>query len=107
MVFSRQFGPVGQCYHFLGRRSDERRGLTPGLDGTAYARCMGTLRELLNVVAAPPGWSWSWGWTSPRCWSSIESESRGAVGRHALPPAAWHPSARARGAPLFKGEVST
>ncbi len=51
MVFSRQFGPVGQCYHFLGRRSDERRGKTPGLDGVAYARCMGTLRELLNVVA--------------------------------------------------------
>ncbi|MFP2930847.1 hypothetical protein ACLESO_37735 [Pyxidicoccus sp. 3LG] len=51
MVFSRQFGPVGQCYHFLGRRSDERLGLEQGLAEVAFSRCMGTLRELMNVVA--------------------------------------------------------
>ena len=51
MVFSRQFGPVGQCYHFLGRRSDERLGVSPGLDEVALGRCLGTLRELMNVVA--------------------------------------------------------
>ena len=51
MVFSRQFGPVGQCYHFLGRRSDERNGVTPGLGEVAFGRCLGTLRELMNVVA--------------------------------------------------------
>ncbi|MCP3142379.1 hypothetical protein [Pyxidicoccus xibeiensis] len=51
MVFSRQFGPVGQCYHFLGRRSDERLGQDRGLGEVAFSRCMGTLRELMNVVA--------------------------------------------------------
>ncbi len=50
LVFARQFGPIGQCYHFLGQRDDEELGVTEGLEKNAYARCIRTLRALMNIV---------------------------------------------------------